>query len=126
MPYAAGGRNLPDKRGGVQKVPATAGLDARYDFANNLSGVFSVNPDFSQVENEVLSLAFDYNEKFRSEASTEVEHRHDIQEHHERLEVEDVDRPLDRLLGRLQLEFGLARLSLDVRLIPAREAMSSA
>ena len=67
MPYAAGGRNLPDKRGGVQKVPATAGLDARYDFANNLSGVFSVNPDFSQVENEVLSLAFDYNEKFRSD-----------------------------------------------------------
>lgn len=70
MQYATAGHNTLDKRGGIQNLFATTGLDLRYDIANNLSSVVSVNPDFSQVEEDVLSLAFDYNEKFRTDHRT--------------------------------------------------------
>jgi hypothetical protein len=44
-------------------VASTTGVDARYDIRNNLSNVFTVNPDFSQIDEDVLGLAFSYNEK---------------------------------------------------------------
>jgi hypothetical protein len=65
MQYAAGGRNMFNKRGDVRDSLMTTGFDLRYDIAHNLSSVLSLNPDFSQVEDDVFSLAFAYNEKFR-------------------------------------------------------------
>lgn len=67
MQYAAAGRNTQGKRGETQESLATTGLDIRYEIANNLTSVLSVNPDFSQVEDDVLGLAFNYNEKFRAD-----------------------------------------------------------
>jgi Domain of unknown function (DUF5916)/Carbohydrate family 9 binding domain-like len=63
MPYTALGLNAPDKRGDTQDRSAAGGLDLRYAVTNNLSSVLSINPDFSQVEEDVLGLSFNYNEK---------------------------------------------------------------
>jgi hypothetical protein len=65
MQYGVAGRNMLSKTGNVRNTLATTGFDIRYDIANNLSSVLSLNPDFSQVEDVVLGLSFDYNEKFR-------------------------------------------------------------
>ena len=65
LQYAAAGINSPDKRGDVHHTLGSVGLDLRYDIAHNLSSVLSLNPDFSQVEDDVLGLSFNYNEKFR-------------------------------------------------------------
>ncbi|MDQ3812353.1 MAG: carbohydrate binding family 9 domain-containing protein, partial [Armatimonadota bacterium] len=67
MQYATLGVNSPNKRGSVRDRLATTGLDLRHNFRNNLTSVFSLNPDFSQVDEEVLDLGFSYNEKFRQD-----------------------------------------------------------
>ena len=65
--YGVAGLNAENKRGGVQDLLATSGLDIRHQLRNNLTSVLSLNPDFSQVEDDVLDLGFDYNEKFRAD-----------------------------------------------------------
>jgi hypothetical protein len=68
LPYMAAGSNTRDKRGQFQERSAASGVDVRYNVAGNLTNVLSVNPDFSQVEEDVLGLAFNYNEKFRRDS----------------------------------------------------------
>jgi len=68
LPYTAAGTNTRDKEGRLQRASAASGVDIRYDITGNLSSVLSVNPDFSQVEDEVLGLGFAYNEKFRRDS----------------------------------------------------------
>jgi hypothetical protein len=65
MPYVLYGRNIPDKQGEIKTTLANAGIDIRYQPRPNLTGVLSINPDFSQVEEAVTSIDFSYNEKFR-------------------------------------------------------------
>jgi len=65
MPYAAGGRNMPDRRGVLRERDGSAGLDIRLDLARKITNVLTYRPDFSQVEATVLDLAFNYNEKYR-------------------------------------------------------------
>jgi hypothetical protein len=67
MQYAAAGRNMPNRGGGSSRSLISTGLDLRYEVSNNLTGLLAVNPDFSQVEDDVLGLAFNYNEKVRSD-----------------------------------------------------------
>ena len=54
--------NVPDEDGEVNDR-ADAGFDARYEPRPNLTGLISVNPDFSQIENAVTDIDFSYNEK---------------------------------------------------------------
>ncbi len=67
MPYVSGGTNAPDDNGIVRGATATGGVDVRYNVTPSFTGVASANPDFSQVEEEVIDLSFDYNEKIREE-----------------------------------------------------------
>jgi hypothetical protein len=67
MPYALAGRNIPDKRGNVRETLVTAGAELRYQPRPNLTGVLSLNPDFSQVEAALTDINFSYNEKFLSD-----------------------------------------------------------
>jgi hypothetical protein len=64
MPYVLGGRNIPDEDGDIKTTLVTAGIDIRYDPQPNLTGVLSINPDFSQVEEAVTDISFSYNEKY--------------------------------------------------------------
>lgn len=68
MPYVLGGHNIPDKRGEQHSWLAAAGADIRYEPRPNLTGVLSLNPDFSQVERQVTDINFSYTEKKRAEA----------------------------------------------------------
>lgn len=63
MTYTTGGVNTNNRTGQRQPFVAGTGLDLRYNVANNLTGMASLYPDFSQVEDEVTGLAFSYNEK---------------------------------------------------------------
>jgi hypothetical protein len=65
MPYVLYGRNIPDKQGDIQTNLANAGIDIRYQPKTNLTGVLSINPDFTQVEEAVTNIAFSYNEKYK-------------------------------------------------------------
>lgn len=67
MPYVLAGREIPNKKGQVRNFLGTAGIDLRYEPRQNVTGVFSLNPDFSQVESQVTDIDFNYNEKFRSD-----------------------------------------------------------
>jgi len=67
MPYVLVGKNVPNKEGVVKSTLATGGADIRYEPRQNLTGVLSLNPDFSQVESAVTDINFNYNEKFRSD-----------------------------------------------------------
>jgi hypothetical protein len=67
LPYILVGHNVLDKRGHVREAFATAGADIRYQPQPNLTGVLSLNPDFSQVETAVTDINFNYNEKYRSD-----------------------------------------------------------
>jgi hypothetical protein len=63
MTYTAGGINSPNRAGHRRPLVGSTGVDLRYNAANNLTGMASLYPDFSQVEDEVVGLAFSYNEK---------------------------------------------------------------
>jgi hypothetical protein len=65
MPYVLVGRNIPDRRGEVRATLADAGGEIRYQPRPNLTGVVSLNPDFSQVEAAITNINFNYNERFR-------------------------------------------------------------
>ena len=65
MPYVLYGRNIPDKEGDIKTTLVNTGIDIRYEPQPNLTGVLSINPDFSQVEEAVTSINFSYNEKYR-------------------------------------------------------------
>jgi hypothetical protein len=67
MPYALVGWNIPDKDGDIENRQATIGIDTRYQPRPNLTGVLSLNPDFSQVERQITDIDFSYVEKFRAE-----------------------------------------------------------
>lgn len=62
LPYVFAGMNVPDENGEVNDR-ADAGFDARYEPRPNLTGLISVNPDFSQIESAVTDIDFSYNEK---------------------------------------------------------------
>jgi hypothetical protein len=63
MPYLLVGHNVPDSAGIQQEKLATAGVDIRYEPKSNLTGVLSLNPDFSQLERQVTDIDFSYTEK---------------------------------------------------------------
>ncbi len=63
MPYLLIGRNIPDKEGDVRDHYGTAGLDIRYQPKPHVTGVLSLNPDFSQLESQVTDIDFSDNEK---------------------------------------------------------------
>ncbi len=67
MPYLLAGRNTPDKQGRVRDTLVNAGAELRYQPRPNLTGVLSLNPDFSQVESAITNVNFNYNEKFRAD-----------------------------------------------------------
>jgi len=67
MPYVLAGRNTPDKRGVVRRTLINAGGEIRYQPRPNLTGVLSINPDFSQIESAITNINFNYNEKFRAD-----------------------------------------------------------
>lgn len=65
MPYVLFGRNARDKEGEIKKFLGTGGIDIRYQPRQNLTGVLSFNPDFSQLESQVTDINFTYTEKFQ-------------------------------------------------------------
>jgi hypothetical protein len=65
MPYVLAGRKVPDKEGKIHGFLGTAGIDMRYEPRQNITGVFSLNPDFSQIEKQITDINFSYTEKFR-------------------------------------------------------------
>lgn len=67
MPYALIGRHVPDKRGQLHDTLFNAGAEIRYQPRPNLTGVLSINPDFSQIESAITGINFNYNEKFRAD-----------------------------------------------------------
>jgi uncharacterized protein DUF5916/cellulose/xylan binding protein with CBM9 domain len=67
MPYVLLGRNIPNKEGTIKDFLATGGIDLRYQPRQNLTGVLSFNPDFSQLETQITDINFSYNEKFRAD-----------------------------------------------------------
>ncbi len=49
---------------GEEDSPTTAGMDAKYAFTPNLTGLFALNPDFRNVEQTVDSVDFTYTERW--------------------------------------------------------------
>jgi len=68
MPFALAGINVVDREGELQEEMLTAGVDLRYTPSSNATGVVSINPDFTQVEAQVASANFSYNEQEVAEA----------------------------------------------------------
>ncbi len=67
MPFVLAGANIPDKEGEIQDNLITAGIDIRYQPRPDTTGMLSVNPDFSQVEDAVTDISFSYSEKRRAD-----------------------------------------------------------
>jgi hypothetical protein len=65
MPYVLVGKNIPDKRGEFHDTLANAGVDIRYQPRPHATAVFSLNPDFSQIETQFTNINFAYTEKPR-------------------------------------------------------------
>jgi len=63
MPFVLAGTNIPDKDGEVQDALITAGVDIRYQPRPDLTGMLALNPDFSQVEDAIADISFNYNER---------------------------------------------------------------
>jgi hypothetical protein len=63
MPFLLAGKNIPDKDGDIKDTLWTGGVDIRYQPRSDLTGVVSLNPDFSQVEKAVTDISFSYSEK---------------------------------------------------------------
>jgi hypothetical protein len=67
MPYVLGGTNIPDIKGEPKDQLVSAGATIRYEPRANLTGVFSIYPDFTQLETQVTDIDFSYTEKFRAD-----------------------------------------------------------
>jgi len=63
MPFVLAGKNIPDKEGEIKDSLFTGGIDIRYQPRPDLTGIVSLNPDFSQVETAVTNISFSYSEK---------------------------------------------------------------
>lgn len=63
MPFVLAGTNVVDREGALQEELYTAGADILYTPASNMTGVLSINPDFTQVETQITDIDFSYNEK---------------------------------------------------------------
>jgi len=63
MPFVLAGKNIPDKEGDIHDDMVTGGIDIRYQPRPDLTGMISLNPDFSQVEQAVTDISFSYTEK---------------------------------------------------------------
>lgn len=63
MPFVLAGQNVPDREGDVKDFLVTGGVDIRYTPRSNLTGVLSLNPDFSQVEQQFAAANFSYTER---------------------------------------------------------------
>jgi hypothetical protein len=63
MPFVLLGRNIPNKEGDIKDTMLTGGIDMRYQPRPDLTGMISLNPDFSQVEQAVSDIGFSYSEK---------------------------------------------------------------
>jgi hypothetical protein len=63
MPFVLAGKNIPDKEGDIEDELLTGGIDIRYQPRPDLTGMISLNPDFSQVEQAVTDISFSYTEK---------------------------------------------------------------
>jgi hypothetical protein len=63
MPFVLAGKDIPDKEGEIQDTLVTGGIDIRYEPRSDLTGLISINPDFSQVEQDVTDISFSYTEK---------------------------------------------------------------
>lgn len=53
---------------GKDKDPLKVGLDAKYAFSSKTTGLLTINPDFSNVEQQVDSVDFSYNERYLSDS----------------------------------------------------------
>lgn len=67
MPYVLGGTNIPDIKGEPKDQLVSAGATIRYEPRANLTSVFSIYPDFTQLETQVTDIDFSYTEKFRAD-----------------------------------------------------------
>ncbi|MBW3622437.1 MAG: hypothetical protein KY468_03395 [Armatimonadetes bacterium] len=67
MQYLSAGHRMPNKAGNLKNLLGSTGFDFRYDRDRNFTNVLSLNPDFSQIEEDVLDLGFNYNEKLRAD-----------------------------------------------------------
>lgn len=65
MPYLLAGANLEDIHGQIQDQMLYGGADIRYEPSANWTSVFSIDPDFNQLETQITDIDFSYNEKFR-------------------------------------------------------------
>ncbi len=63
MPFVLAGKNIPNKSGTIKDTLVTGGIDIRYQPRPDWTGVISLNPDFSQVEDAVEDISFSYTEK---------------------------------------------------------------
>lgn len=63
MPFLLAGSNVPDEDGVIRDTLAEVGIDIRYQPRPDLTGMFALNPDFSQVEEAVTDISFSYSEK---------------------------------------------------------------
>jgi hypothetical protein len=63
MPYVLGGANTPDRDGEIQDSLVIAGADIRYRPLQDVTGVLSLNPDFSTIEAQFADINFSYTEK---------------------------------------------------------------
>lgn len=53
---------------GENQDPLKVGLDAKYAFNSRFTGLLTVNPDFSNVEQQIDSVDFSYNERYLSDS----------------------------------------------------------
>jgi len=67
MPYALVGANIPNIRGETRDKLFSAGAEIRYEPRPNITGVLSLYPDFSQLEDQVTNIDFSYTEKYRAD-----------------------------------------------------------
>jgi hypothetical protein len=67
MPFILAGKNIPDKEGDIKDSLLTGGIDIRYQPRPHLTGMITLNPDFSQVERAVTDISFSYSEKVIAE-----------------------------------------------------------
>jgi hypothetical protein len=63
MPFVLAGRNIEDEDGRLEDSLITGGIDMRYEPRPDMTGVISINPDFSQIERAVTDISFSYSEK---------------------------------------------------------------
>ncbi len=54
--------------GAGEDAPSGAGLDAKYALTPSLTGTFTLNPDFRNVEQDVESIDFTYTQKYRRDS----------------------------------------------------------